>query len=311
MGPASAVSDGVVAAVVATMLYGLAVVMQKSQAQRVSARGIRILGSLARRPVWLLAVGIQVVGLGLHSFALTRAPVAVVQPIIASGLLFVVVFAFLLLGERPSLREAIGAVLLLGGIALLVRALRGSAAIGNVLPQDLGLALVSCTALIALLTGGVRSPRVGGGLAAVSLAGAAGLGQGMSDAMNRLAVAWLVPSGGWVPPAAMGIAAALLLIGFGLQGLAAAQNALKTYRANTVVPCLVGVQVLVPIAMAQAVYAQDVRVESPAALGVAAFATAAGLLTLCTSPRAATARIAARREDLSAASSGAVRRSLR
>jgi len=279
-------SDGVLAAVVATMLYALAVVLQKAEAERVTTQGLQILGSLARRPVWLLAIALQVAGLGFHSFALTRAPVAVVQPIIAAGVLFVVVFAFLVLGERPRRREAIGVACLIGGIALLVRELRGSSAIASVLPQDLALALVACIALIAVLTGGVHSPRVGAGLAAVSLAGAAGLGQGMSDAMNRLAIAWLVPSGGWVPPPAMGVAAALLLIGFGLQGLAAAQHALRRYRANTVVPCLVGVQVLVPIAMAQAVYGQDVRVGSPKLLALAAFATATGLLTLCTSPRA-------------------------
>ena len=279
-------SDGVIAAVVATMLYALAVVLQKAEAERVTTHGLRILGSLAKRPVWLLAIAIQLVGLGFHSFALTRAPVAVVQPIIAAGVLFVVVFAFLVLGERPRRREAIGVAFLIGGIGLLVRELRGSSAIASVLPQDLGLALISCMVLIAVLMGGVRSPRVGAGLAAVSLAGAAGLGQGMSDAMNRLAIAWLVPSGGWIPPTAMGVAATLLLIGFGLQGLAAAQNALQTYRANTVVPCLVGVQVLVPIAMAQVVYGQDVRVGSPKVLALAAFATAAGLLTLCTSQRA-------------------------
>jgi hypothetical protein len=62
----------------------------------------------------------------------------------------------------------------------------------------------------------------------------------MSDAMNRLAIAWLVPSGGWIAP----------------------------------------------IAMAQAVYGQDVRVGSSKALALAAFATAAGLVTLCTSQRA-------------------------
>ena len=283
---AAGISGGVFAAVVATVLYALAVVLQKGEAERVTAHGIRILGTLARRPIWLLAIAIQVAGLACHSFALTRAPVAVVQPIIAAGVLFVVLFAFVVLGERPSRREAIGVALLLGGIGLLVRELRGSATIASVLPQDLGLALISCVALIAVLTGGVQSPRVGASLAAVSLAAAAGLGQGMSDAMNRLASAWLLPSGGWVPPTAMGVGAALLLVGFGLQGLAAAQYALRNHRANTVVPCLVGVQVLVPIAMAQAVYGQQVRVVSSGMLAIAAFATAAGLLTLCTSERA-------------------------
>jgi len=276
---------GVAAASLATMLYGLAVVMQKSQAERVGVGGVRILGTLAKRPVWLLAIAIQTVGLGFHSFALTCAPVAVVQPIIASGLVFVVAFAFLLLGERPSRRELAGTALLIAGIAILAHVLHGSAAIRRCLPQDLGLALGSCAALIAVLTGGERLAGVGTSLAAISLAGAAGLGQGMSDAMNRLVGAWLVPGRGFVPPAPMAFAALLLLIGFGLQGLATAQNALRTHRANTVVPCLVAAQLLVPIAMAQAVYGQDVRVASRVTLGLAAFGIAAGLVILCTSPR--------------------------
>jgi uncharacterized membrane protein len=281
----------------ATMLYGLAVVMQKGQAERVSAGGVRILGSLAKRPVWLLALAIQIVGLGFHSFALTRAPVAVVQPIIASCVVFVVAFAFVLLGERPHRRELIGTALLVGGIAILARVLRGSAAIRDVVPEDLGLALGSCAALIAVLAGSGRLSCVGGSVAAVTLAGAAGLGQGMSDAMNRLVGAWLVPSRGWVPPAPMALAALLLLIGFGLQGLATAQNALRAYRANTVVPALMAAQLLVPIAMAQAVYGQDVRVVSRGALALAAFGIASGLLILCTSSRA-TSSIAPSQEDL-------------
>jgi drug/metabolite transporter (DMT)-like permease len=277
--------SGVAAAGLATMFYGLAVVMQKREAERVEAGGVGILGALARRPAWLLAIGIQVVGLAFHSYALTRAPMALVQPIIASGVVFVVLFAFLLLDERPQRRELLGTALLIGGLALLVRELRGSAAIHHVVPQDLGLALGSCAALIAVLTGGGRFLGVGSGVAAVSLAGAAGLGQGMSDAMNRLVGAWLVPTRGWVPPAPMAVAAVLLLVAFGLQGLATAQNALRVYRANTVVPSLVAAQLLVPIAMAQAVYGQDVRVVSDGALALAALGTFSGLLLLCTSPR--------------------------
>ena len=278
--------SGVAAAAMATMLYGLAVVMQKSQAERVSATGVRILGSLARRPVWLLAIAIQVVGLVFHSYALTCVPVAVVQPIIASGVVFVVLFAFLILGERPRRRELAGTACLVTGIAILAVVLRGSAAIRDIVPEDLGLALGSCVVLIAVLTGSGRISGVGRSLSAVALAGAAGLGQGMSDAMNRLVGAWLVPTLGWVPPASMAFAALLLLVGFGIQGLATAQNALRSYRANTVVPALVAAQLLVPIAMAQAVYGQDVRVSSRGALALAAFGIAAGLAILCTSPRA-------------------------
>jgi drug/metabolite transporter (DMT)-like permease len=278
---------GAASAAVAAMLYALSTVLQKRQAERVEAGGLGILLALARRPAWLLAIAIQVLGLGFHSLGLTRAPVALVQPIVASGILFVVLFAFLFLGERPRLREMAGTVLLLVGMALLVHELHGSAAIQRVAGQDLALALGSCAALIVVLWSGVRVLPLGSGIAAVALSSAAGLGQGMSDSMNRLVGAWLAPDGGWVPSAPIALAALGLFVAFGLQGLATAQNALRVHRANTVVPCIVAMQLLVPIAMAQAVYGQDVAVGSSLALGIAAAATAAGLVSLCTSPRAA------------------------
>src|SRR2546422_1814643 len=93
----TAEGDGVVAAVVAGCLYNLAVVVQKSQAELVAETGVAILGSLMARPLWLLGVALQVLGLVFHGYALTEAPVTVVQPIIASGIAFLVVFAALIL----------------------------------------------------------------------------------------------------------------------------------------------------------------------------------------------------------------------
>ena len=104
----TAEADGVAAAVVAGCLYNLAVVVQKSQAEGVAESGMAILGSLMARPLWLLGVALQVLGLVFHAYALTEAPVTVVQPIIASGIAFLVLFAALILRERPSPRELFG-----------------------------------------------------------------------------------------------------------------------------------------------------------------------------------------------------------
>jgi uncharacterized membrane protein len=96
-------SAGVVAAIAAALLYNLAVVIEKTQAERVETSGVRILASLARRPVWLLGFAIQRVGFGLHYLALTRAPVTIVQPIIAAGIVFVVIFSALAgCGKTPT-----------------------------------------------------------------------------------------------------------------------------------------------------------------------------------------------------------------
>lgn len=252
----TAEGDGVAAAVVAGCLYNLAVVVQKSQAEAVAETGMAILRSLMARPLWLLGVALQVLGLVFHAFALTEAPVTVVQPIIASGIAFLVLFAALILRERPSLRELFGMLLAVSGVSLLAIRIQGPVVLAPLDADDFAYAVVSAAALAALLLAFGRSPRVAStGVGAALIGTAAGVGQGMSDAMNRLAGAWFAPHG-WIPPTWIMCAALVLLFGFGLQGFVAAQNAFQRYRANTVVPCIVTAQLFVPVAMAIILFGQ-------------------------------------------------------
>ena len=281
---------GVAAAIGATLLYNLAIVLQKSQAERTQASGVRILGALAKRPLWLAAIAIQIAGFALHSFALTRAPVTVVQPIIASGLAFMVIFAAAILGERPTAREVRGTLLSVVGVSLLVMRPGSLAAMQQVAVRDLVLALGTAALAVAAMlhfsrAGAIRSASVRAAL----LGSAAGIGDGMSDSMNRLAGAWIAPTAGWIPPASIGIAAAMLLGAFGFQGFVTAQNALKLHRANTVIPCILIAQLVVPIAMASLLYGQSLpRGGADLAIWLAAIGlTVAGIATLANSTHVA------------------------
>jgi multidrug transporter EmrE-like cation transporter len=218
--------------------------VQKSQAEVVSETGMAILRSLMARPLWLVGVALQVLGLLFHAFALTEAPITVVQPIIASGIGFLVLFAALILRERPSPRELLGMGLAVSGVTLLAYQIQGPVVLAPLDADDFAYAVVSAAALAAILLAFARS-RLPSGVRAALIGGAAGVGQGMSDAMNRLAGAWFAPRG-WVPPTWVLCAALALLFGFGLQGFVAAQNAFQRYRANTVVPCIVTAQLFVP-----------------------------------------------------------------
>jgi len=281
---------GILAAIAAAMLYNLAVVVQKTQAERVSTSGVRIIGSLSRRPIWLLGIAVQMTGFGLHFLALTRAPVTVVQPIIAAGITFVVIFAALLLKERPGRREIGGMVLAISGVILLVTRLEGPATMAKVSVGGLCVALAVTAALIAGLLGLATSRQIQkASIRAVVLGSAAGLGYGMSDAMNRLMGAWLSPGQGWVPPAAMGIGAAVFLFLFGFEGFVTAQNAYKTHRANTVVPCILTAQLLVPVAISITLYGQSLpaRTADVTMWGIALGLTLSGVVTLATSSRVA------------------------
>jgi drug/metabolite transporter (DMT)-like permease len=248
--------DGIAAAVAAGCLYSLSVVLQKSQAEAVAETGVAILRPLMTRPLWLLGVALQVLGLAFHGFALTAAPVTIVQPIIASGIAFLVLFAALILGERPSAREILGMALSVSGVGLLASQIHGPVALAPLDTKDFAFAIAAAAALAALLWCLGRWGRMPStGLRAALIGGAAGVGQGMSDAMNRLAGAWFAPHG-WIPPTGVLCAALVFLLLFGFQGFVVAQNAFQRYRANTVVPCLITAQLFVPVAMAIVLFGQ-------------------------------------------------------
>jgi drug/metabolite transporter (DMT)-like permease len=295
----TAEGDGVAAAVVASCLYNLAVVVQKSQAEIVAETGVAILGPLMARPLWLLGVAIQVVGLVFHGFALTEAPVTVVQPIIASGIAFLVLFAALILRERPSARELFGMALAVSGVSLLAARIHGPAALAPLDADDFAYAVLSAAALAALLLLFGRARRIAStGMRAALLGTAAGVGQGMSDAMNRLAGAWFEPHG-WVPPDWLLWAALALLFGFGFVGFVLAQNAFQRYRANTVVPCIVTGQLLVPVAMAIILFGQPGPRDGEDTLiwSLALLLTLAGIAWLARSPGVERALGAPQHED--------------
>jgi drug/metabolite transporter (DMT)-like permease len=250
-------TPGVLAAFAATILYNLSIVIQKMKAQEASASGIRLIAALVTKPLWLFGIGLQTAGLAFHFFALTRAPVTVVQPVIAAGVVFVVIFAALLLGERPGRQELAGMLTAMSGVTVLLTTVGEPVGMQRVHARELSAAVVALAVVIAVLLAAAAWRRFAkASAAAVCIGVAAGLAQGMSDAMNRLMGAWLSPAGGWVPPPAIGGAAVGCLVAFGIVGLVVTQDALKSHRANTVVPCMLIAQLLVPVTMAVALYGQ-------------------------------------------------------
>lgn len=248
---------GVLAAFAATVLYNLSFVIQKMKAQQASASGVRLVAALATKPLWLFGVGLQTAGLAFHFFALTKAPVTVVQPVIAAGVVFVVIFAALLLGERPRRQELAGMVMAMSGVTVLLATVGEPVGMQPVRAAELSAAVVALAVLIAVLLAATTWRRLAtASTAAVFIGVAAGLAQGMSDAMNRLMGAWLYPGDGWVPTPAIGGAAVGCLLAFGIVGLVVTQNALRLYRANIVVPCMLTAELLVPVSMATALYGQ-------------------------------------------------------
>lgn len=250
------VSAGVLAAAGAAIVYNLSVVVQKYEAQHSSAEGVRIIFALARKPIWLLGIALQMVGFGLHVFALTQAPVTIVQAIIGTGIVFVVLFSWAVLHEIPGRREIAGIATAVCGVVLLVLTIGEEAGIDGVSWAALVISVAVLGGVVAVAVGVSRSHGHMGRGTGVLAGLAAGVAFGSSDTMNRLMGAWLAPNGGRQPPLAMGITAAVLLFCYGFVGFITTQNALRVYRANRVVPSIQVPNMLVPVTMATILYGQ-------------------------------------------------------
>ncbi len=65
----------------------------------------RLLGHLVTRPVWLAGLVAGAAGLVLHALALSGGRLAVVQPLLVSGMLFALPVSVALEGRRPQPRD--------------------------------------------------------------------------------------------------------------------------------------------------------------------------------------------------------------
>jgi hypothetical protein len=114
---------GIAAAVAASLLYNTSIALQALEAREVpKEHGLRpsLLGRLLRNRRWLGATALGLLGWPFEIAALLLAPLTVVQPCLASGLLLLLWLGATRLEERPGRRElmAVAAILVgIGGVA--------------------------------------------------------------------------------------------------------------------------------------------------------------------------------------------------
>ena len=111
----------VVAALAAGCAFAVGAVLQQSAAREASLEhslSIRLLWDLAHRPRWLLGIASDAGSFGLQALALAHGPIALVQPLLVTGVLFAIPLAVSLRGMRLGVQEWIGTVAVGGGLAL-------------------------------------------------------------------------------------------------------------------------------------------------------------------------------------------------
>jgi drug/metabolite transporter (DMT)-like permease len=235
----SSVVLGAGAACAASWLYNAGVALQALEARRVPGEhGLRasLIARLARRPGWLVGTALGLVGWPLQAAALLLAPLTVVQPGLAFGLIVLLVLGASRLGERVGARDVAAVIAIVVGVAGLASVAPDASAdhAGGV---TLAAALAVLGAL-ALAPYALRR-RAAGGIAAALSAGAAFAWSGLStklvaDAVSAdrwaVAVAWTM---------ATGAASALALI--------SEMTALQRRPATQVAPLVFVVQVAIPV----------------------------------------------------------------
>src|SRR4051812_31314190 len=233
-------AKGIVIAIFAAAAFETSYVLQALEARKESAEHAMRLGlllRLVRNPRWLAATSLTVAGAGLQLWALTLAPITVVQPVLAVGLLALPLLSRFVLHERLHTRDMAGIAAIVGGGAVI--AVWGPTAVGREEPGvGLSLELVLLAALLfapfALRSRGAP-PQLGVYGAA---AGDAVAAIGLKLAADELHAGRYGYAALW---GAVGAAS-------GAMALTAEMTALQQLRATQIAPVVIAFQVLIPVA---------------------------------------------------------------
>jgi uncharacterized membrane protein (UPF0136 family) len=239
---------GILAAVCASLFYNASIALQAMEARQVPAEhALRpsLLGRLVRNRRWLGATALGFLGWPLEIAALLLAPLTVVQPCLASGLLLLLWLGATRLGEAPGRREMLAVAAICAGVAGVAWAApersTDHAAAGAI---AVALALV---AIPIALPYALR--RRGAGMVAT-------VGAGCGYAWTAIASKLLTD--GLATGAVLG-AAAWLVTAAASEGLAllSEMSALQSRPATRVAPAMFAVQVLVPVILAPLIFEES------------------------------------------------------
>jgi drug/metabolite transporter (DMT)-like permease len=243
--------------------------------------GLGLIAVLMRRPVWLIGVGVMVAGYGLQAAALDIGRLAVVEPILATGLVVALLVSALRRRSWPRPADWLAMALATGGVAVFLVA-AAPAGGRSVPPVQWWPPLVFGVALIG---GGVlwlarrwAAPRAAMGTAAI-----AGVTLGVSDALVKTTL-------GSASSLGFGVLASFvpyLLVAVGATGFVLQQHA---YRIGELRAALPAASVLEPITgtvLGLLLFSEQLSARGPGsllALAVAALAAAVGVWRLGGAP---------------------------
>jgi drug/metabolite transporter (DMT)-like permease len=228
---------GVLLALAAAACFECSYVLQAlvvRAAPEIRRPSLRALRGLAGRPPWLAALGLGLAGFGLQVLALRHAPLTLVQPLLATGLLGLLAFSALVLHERVGRREIVAVAGIAVGLGLVALA---DPARGTTTSASAFVVVAVVLAALAVLSFVLRRP--GAGVMVGSAVAADALGA-LAAAEAARALPEVLPAVAWCALAAAG----------GMAAVAAEAAALQRRGAARIAPIVMAGQVALPVALA-------------------------------------------------------------
>ncbi|MEY9213920.1 DMT family transporter [Thermobifida halotolerans] len=182
-------TGAIIAAAIGAVAFAAGAALQERAilvaAPAVGGGQLRLLLRLARNPVWLAGSALSGVGLIAHAWALSQAPLTVVQPIGISGLLCAVVASAVLHRRRPTGTQVTGCLAVTLGLVVLVMVLSKHPEPPAEPPAHTTLVLPAATGTVMLL--GLAVARfASGALRSWALALAGGISFAAVSALTRI-----------------------------------------------------------------------------------------------------------------------------
>jgi len=265
------VAVGALAASLASAFYNSGLLLQAEASRRepVSvAFAPGLLVRLVRRRRWLAGSAVAVLGWPLQAFALTRAPLTVVQPLLALGLIVPLAFGKRMLGELVRWLDVLNIGALVAGASLVVALAPPRSNVTRVSSQlAIALTVLAAVLVCALLLAAVVQHRRG-----LMLTLAAGVGFALSSVTTKL-LADALSRGHWVA-FAVWLAVTAAAGGVALVG---EMNALQVSTASTVAALVLALETIIPVTLSPFLFGETVSgSEASIALRSAALALTIG-----------------------------------
>lgn len=232
---------GIALAAAASSCFNLAIVVQASEARAVGrehSMRLSLLGQLVRRRRWLAGLALSALAVPLQTLALTLAPLSVVQPADAFGLVVLLIAGSAMLGERAGRREVLAVGAIIAGVVLVTLAGVEHADTSATLTR---LALVlTPLALLALLPFALRSR----GVPSWTMVVGAGLAFAIGAFSLKL-IADAAAAQDWAALAGAGaVAGAMALL-----GMSGEMSALQVRPVAAVAPVIFAIELALPVVL--------------------------------------------------------------